>query len=268
MQVLSRRRCVDTNRHLAAALDTSEESPFGHRTFRCRRIVEKGDFRLDLSVITARLNGQRPLSHGGQDDAFGQHFRNARAEPQALQPRHGENGRIELAAIELLHARIHVAAQALDLQVGAHMQQLGLAAQAGGTDLRALRQLLKAPICIAHKGIARLVTLGNHRELQACGHLCRHILEAVHREVDFAVEHGLLQLFRKEPLAADFGQRCIEDLVALGLHELFLDGQPRILLAQALCHVIRLPACQLTAARTDKNSVLLHWYPSPLWYRV
>ena len=48
------------------------------------------------------------------------------------------------AVVQLLQPRFDAAAQGDDLQIGPQMQGLGLAAQAGGADHRALRQIFRS----------------------------------------------------------------------------------------------------------------------------
>jgi hypothetical protein len=46
----------------------------------------------------------------------------------------------------------------------------------------------------------------------------------VHRDVDAAVQQGVVDLLCEQPLAADVGQRLVEDLVAGGLDDDNLKG--------------------------------------------
>ena len=56
-------------------------------------------------------------------------------------------------------------------------------------------------------------------------HRDRHVLEAVHGEVDLPREQGLLELLGEQPLAAELVQRAVGDLVAGGLEDAELDAE-------------------------------------------
>ena len=183
---------------------------------------------------------------------------------EALEACHGQDDRVEVLALKLLQARVDIAAQVRNIEVRPCVQELRLAAQARGADLCALRQILERLVHRAHHSVPRIKSLRDGRDHEALRHLCRHVLEAVHRDVDAALEHLLLELFREEPLAADLGERRVEDLVALCRHELLLDAQIRIALLQAVCHIVCLPERELTAARPDNDCAVLHSLPPPL----
>lgn len=171
-----------------------------------------------------------PLPDGGQDYLARQHLCDAVGKAEALEAGHGQDDGIEVLALELLEPRVDIATQVRNLEVRPRMQQLCLAAQARRADLRALRQIFKRFVLRAHDGVARVKALCDGGNDESFRHLRRHVLEAVHRDVDAAGEHILLELLREEPLAADLGERRVEDLVALRRHELLLDAQLRIAL--------------------------------------
>ena len=85
---------------------------------------------------------------------------------QALQSGSRQNNGIVFALFQLAHPRVHVAAQRKNLQVGAELLQLGLAAQAAGANARALRQLLHAIVADREENIARIDALGDGRDLK------------------------------------------------------------------------------------------------------
>jgi hypothetical protein len=63
----------------------------------------------------------------------------------------------------------------------------------------------------------------------------------VHGQVDAAIQNGLLDLFDKQPLAAHFGQRDIQNLVPLGLDDVQRDGDPGSVLLDGGFHPAGLP---------------------------
>ena len=96
--------------------------------------------------------------------------------------------------------------------------QLRLAPQAGGTDHRARRQVIKRRMAIGDEGIERHFARpdGDQRELGLHDH--RHILHGMHGKIRRTIHQRGFQFLDEEPLAAHLGQRAIENLVAPGGH--------------------------------------------------
>src|ERR1700687_1807297 len=70
-------------------------------------------------------------------------------------------------------------------------------------------------VSLRYPGVARVVALHDRRQHEAGRHVHRHILERMHREIGAAIGHRLLELLDEKTLAADIGQRLIDDAVAL-----------------------------------------------------
>ena len=64
------------------------------------------------------------------------------------------------------------------------MQQLCLASETGGTHLGPLGQIRKMAVFKADHGIAGVSPLGNGCNDKTLRHLCGHVLQTVHRNVD------------------------------------------------------------------------------------
>ena len=62
-----------------------------------------------------------------------------------------------------------------------------------------------------------------------------------------------LQLLDEKPLAADLGQRAVEDLVAAGGHAQQRDACGRMAGAQQLGHMVGLPECQFALSGSYSN---------------
>ena len=83
-------------------------------------------------AVAADFNAQGALSGGGQHLGDGKNMANAVGQTQALQARGGQHdARIE-AFVKLAQAGVQIAAQGLDLQIGAQSPQQHGAAQTGG----------------------------------------------------------------------------------------------------------------------------------------
>ena len=100
------------------------------------RVMHARDRRPHPLVVRARLERQRSLPGRGDEV---ERLRRA-LQPQPLQPGGGEDDRVDLARVELAQARVDVAAQLHDLEVGPHGEQLRAPAQRGGADPRARGQ--------------------------------------------------------------------------------------------------------------------------------
>ena len=69
---------------------------------------------------------------------------------------------------------------------------------------------------IRHERVARIFARGDRREREAIGHVHRHILERMDREIGAAVRHRHFELLDEEALAADVRERPILHSIALG----------------------------------------------------
>src|SRR5690606_38853386 len=138
-------------------------------------------------------------------------------------------------------ARLDVAAHRLDAQVGARMPELRLASQAGRADDAARGNLVDAHVIGRHEGVEWVLALQHGDDLEALRDLCGDVLHGVHRDVRPPFEHGALELLDEQALAADLGQRRVEDLVATRCHRHQLDGQARVVAAQQRRDMLGLP---------------------------
>jgi len=87
--------------------------------------------------------------------------------------------------------------------------------------------------------------------MQAGRQLPGHVLHRMYGEVSLAVEQGAFEFLDEQALAADLGQRTIDDLIATRGDRQQTHRQPRMLRQQPRAHVIGLPQRQRTAAGGD-----------------
>ncbi len=179
---------------------------------------QRCDQRLNRRVAAAAFDTDGALADRRQNNLRAQFLTNARRETQALETGAGENDGVVFALIELGQARIHVTAQIAHHQVGPPRAQLALAAQTGRADARALRQVVERGEVIRDEGVARVLAFEDHGQFQAVGQLHRHVFHGMHRDVGAVFQHGLFQFLDEQALAADFGQRAVENLIAAGGH--------------------------------------------------
>ena len=91
---------------------------------------------------------------------------------EALQSGEGEDDGVIFSLFELAQASVDVAAQRMDVEIGADGLELRLAPQARGADARALGQFLKARILTRAEGVARILSLsdgGNFKSWRKVG---------------------------------------------------------------------------------------------------
>ena len=112
------------------------------------------------------------------------------------------------------------------LQVRPALQQLRLAAQRRGADDAALRQLGKRSAPARDQRVARILARQRRGEDDRLRQPRRQVLDRMHRQIDPPVQQRLVDLLGEQALAADLGQRPVEDPVAGGLDDDHLDRRP------------------------------------------
>ncbi len=217
---------------------------------------------MQLGLAAADLQAQRALP-GRRNHLVDRKARaNAVAQAQAHQAGRGQHDRVVAAFVELAQAGVEVAAQRRHAQVGTQRQQLRHPAQAGGAHQRALRQFGDRRPLRRNEGIARILAIQHRHQLEAGGQLHRHVLERVHGQVRGARFQRGLELLDEQPLAADLGQRAVDDLVAARGHSQQRSGQPQATPQQRL-HMLRLPEREAAFAGGDHDVVHLRIIGEP-----
>ncbi len=147
-----------------------------------------------------------------------------KAEPR--QPRQSQESGINAAVVQFLETRCDTAAQGDDFQVGTQMQGLGLAAQAGGADHRARRQVFQGFSLVRNESVARVFPGRHRRQHNSVRQPRRHILHRMHRRIDAPVQQGFVQFLGEQALAAGVLQPLVQKPVAAG--DKALHGKIRI----------------------------------------
>ena len=128
------------NGHLAAAVETGQKAAFGFHADAGGGVFQLRQQREKVCSVLAAFNAQRALAHGRQKAFRVQNLDVGRVQAQAAQTGRGQHDGIVTALAQLAQTRVHIAAQALNAQVGPQGQQLGLTAQAAGAYAGPLRQ--------------------------------------------------------------------------------------------------------------------------------
>ena len=137
-------------------------------------------------------------------------------------------------------------------------QKLRLTAQAAGAHGGTLRQGIQRVVVDGKEGVRGVFALGNGAKHQTFGQFHGHILHGMHGKVGSAVQKRFFDFLDEQALAADFGQRNIQNDVALGFENQQFNGNlARMLPFDAILDVVGLPECELGAARGDDD--VLHF---------
>ena len=111
--------------------------------------------------------------------------------------------------IELGEASVDVAANVYDLEIGTGSKQLGPAPEAAGGDDPSPGQVAPAERPVPDERVAGILTDADRRDGDSRWQLGGQILERVNREIDPALEQGVVDLLGEERPAPDLGQGYI-----------------------------------------------------------
>ena len=236
-------------RRLAVAPQLARYGAFCRRNARCLGIIQEGQGLAHIVTIGPDLDTQHALPRCRQHLVQRQVLANAVRQPQTGQSRGGQDDGVILTGIQLAQAGVEVAPQRLDAKPRVPRLQLCSPAHAGGTHHRIGRKFIQRGIPGAHEGIARIGPRHHCRQVETFGQVHRHILERMHGQFGTPVEQRHLQFLGEQPLAADLGQRPVQDLVSAGGHAQQRDACGRMAGAQQLGHMVGLPECQSAFAR-------------------
>jgi len=231
------------------------EGSFGAHPVGGRRVVQRSQQAIDVGIVPAAFDADGALAHGRQAIFRSQVLGDARFQPQALQARRRQNDGVVALGFEFIQARAHVAAQVEHLAVGKTQFELALAAQAGGADAGAGRKVGQGSVTGGNEGVAGIFPLQDGGEMQAFGQFRRHVFDGVDREVRRSLENALLQLLHEEALAADLGQRRIQQFVAAGDHFHEFDFEAGMGRFEAGRHVLGLPQGERALAGSDTDGL-------------
>ncbi len=210
-----------------------------------RKLSELARFRVAFSDFDA----ERSLSGGGAHDFGGDDLLDQFRFAEALQAGRGENDGVVFSLLELAQAGVDVAAQGMNVEIGADGFELRLAAQAGGTDARALRQVFNLRVVARAEGVARVLALGDRGDFESSGKFGGEIFQRVDGEIDASGGEGFFDFLGEHALGADLGEGDVGDFVAGGVDDFDFDLVSAG--AQEGGDVVGLPEGKLRAAGAD-----------------
>ncbi len=149
--------------------------------------------------------------------------------PRRVSPAAASDEEIVLARVQLAQSRVEIPAHVLERGLRKQRAQLCDAPHAAGADAPGAHSIGDAlqilgsdprtgtgvrPQHAQHEGISGVFTLQHGADLQPIGQHCRHVLAAVHREIDLAVQQRVLDFLDEQALAPDFRERTLLQAIA------------------------------------------------------
>lgn len=202
-----------------------------HGAFRTDRgvrggMIERGEFFGGHLVGFAifQPDGALGRGRGEQDGIENGSCRLGHAKP--VQPRHCQKCGVGHAVLEFFETGGDIAAEFEHFKVGPPVADLRGAAQGRGADAGAFGQIVKTSGLETDEGIADVFALKIDRHDQPIGQDGRHVLGAVHTDIDAARQQRFLNLTGEQALAANILERQVFGLcaVAFGANDLNVDS--------------------------------------------
>src|ERR1700730_5060915 len=187
-------------------------------------VIEKCDNRLGRRVAIANFDCQGALSGGGGHHFHRDQLTDQLCFAQTIQAGGGENDGIVVAGLELAQARIHIAADWMNLKIRTNGLQLSLTSQTAGANVRLLRQRFDAREFHGTQNVAWIFAGGNRGNFEVGGQLRWQIFQAVHREVNTIVDESLFDFLGEHTLRANLREGDVGDFIAGGLDDLQFHG--------------------------------------------
>ena len=207
--------------HLAAAFEAQQEGPFRGHGGGGAGVVEELQLFEQFGVVPAQFDAERALADGRKHHRRVEFDGDPPLQAEAVEAGAGQDDGVVLAFVELAQAGVDVAAQVENRKIGPHGGQLGFTPQARGADPGAVRQGGHTGAVVGEKGVPRGFPGRNDADEQPLGQFGGHVLHRVDGKVHFAGEQRVLDFLDEQSLAADLGQRHVQDSVPLGgdLHQ-------------------------------------------------
>src|SRR6266478_8010901 len=237
-------------RNLAATLQRGEQGAFGDDGGARFGVVESAQDFGGFGVGKTAFGSDSALADGGQKNIGRKGFGDAIAPAEAVEAGFGEENAVVLAALGFAEARVDIAAKVADVEIGANVAKLRLAAKAAGADARTLAQIGQRGAAGGDEAVPDIFAAEDGGKGQARVDFGGNVLDAVDRDIDRFVEQSVFEFLDEDTLAADLGQRGVGEFIAESLDDddfRFNTGGGK----EALADVFGLPFGQQAAARAD-----------------
>src|SRR5271165_3226717 len=236
--------------HLTAALQSGKQRTLGDDRGARFGIIKFAENVRGFRVFHAGFDGDGALPHGRQGNFGRKGFGDFLAPAEAVESRFGKNDGVVLAAFDFAQARVHVAPEFANIQIGAVMAQLRLAAQAAGADARALLEVGERSAFMGDEAITHVIAAADRGKMEPTGRFRGNILNAVDGKIHGFLEQCFFKLLDEDSFAADLRKRRLLHFIAGSLDDddLRFDAGD---LKELFADEFRLPARQDTASTAD-----------------
>jgi hypothetical protein len=230
-----------------------EETSLGRDQTRAGGVVDRASNQAqDLCIFRAYGNRESSLPRRREHRRRGDALSDPVLEPQPDEAGRRQQDRSPLGVrIEFGQPGVHVPAEIDDPEVRPVIQQLRPPPETAGGQDGAVRDSRPADRLVADQRISRILPLAHGPQHDAVGQIGRQILERMHREIDAAIQQGVIDLPGEQGPAADPSQRNIGHHVSGGpdVHSLgCLAG-----CGEQRAHTLGLPPRKRAASGADAN---------------
>jgi hypothetical protein len=236
---------------LAAAAEGAKESAFGCDALARGQVIEQMSESEGFEIVGTTLEAESPLADGGEEPGCVNNLGDRVGQAETLEASLCQDQSVQVLLGQFPQTGFNVATDWNQVQVGAAMADLGLAARAAGGDRTVQRNTLERGVTMRNEGVGDRSALGDGGQDEALDGPSRQILQAVDGKIDPAVEKSTLDFPGEKSFAAHLGQRFVTDLVARGLDLDEQDGPGACQRFEPFGYVSRLPERQSAAASAD-----------------
>src|SRR4029077_4719923 len=111
-----------------------------------------------------------------------------------------------VSLLEFAQASVDIAAQRVNVEIGADGFELCLPAQAGGTDARAFREVFNFGVMTRAEGVAWVLALGDGGDFESLGKFRGQVFQRVHRKIDASGGERFFDFLGEHSLGAYLGE--------------------------------------------------------------
>src|SRR6266436_3047429 len=191
--------------NLTAALQRGEQSALGDDGGARFGVVQSAEDFGGFGIGKAAFGGNRTLAHGREKNLWRKSFGDAIAPAEAVEPGFGEEDGVVFTALGFAEAGVDIAAQVADIEIGANVAKLLLAAKASGADARALAEIGEGGAACRDEAVSNVFAAEDSGKGQAGGDFGRDVLDAVDGDVDRFFHQGVFEFLDENAFAADLG---------------------------------------------------------------
>ncbi len=210
-------------------------------------------------VLLSDFDAQGPLASRRQHERFVEVFGDAMRQSEPPDPGGRQNDRVEffVGATSFLKRVSRLPRNGTISMSGRWTAQLCRPTQAAGADPGGKGQSRKRRVFSGDQDVGGIFTLGNRPDTKPLRHVGRHVFHAVDRQIDSSLQQSLFDLFDEQSLAADFGQRNVENFIAFGLDGDELNRKGREVFQQFRLNPIGLPQGQRALSGPDAKTLFM-----------